>query len=63
MMADVLSKEEAAGLYGQELVDWIKDNETYEGIMVDIDIDENGDNSLAQTVQLIVEDGIWRERD
>ncbi len=61
MMADVLSNEEAADLTGQELVDWIKENETYQGIMVDIDIDENGDNSAATIVQQIVSDGVWKE--
>ena len=61
MMADVLSNEEAADLTGQELVDWIKENETYEGIMVDIDIDENGDNTAATIVQQVVSDGVWRQ--
>ena len=61
MMADVLSNEEAADLTGQELVDWIKENETYEGIMVDVDIDENGDNTAATIVQQVVSDGVWRQ--
>lgn len=59
-MADVLGKDEAASLSGQELVDWIKANETYEGIMVDVDFDENGDNTAASVVQMVVKDGAWK---
>ena len=60
IMADVLGKDEAASLSGQELVDWIKANETYEGIMVDVDFDENGDNTAASVVQMVVKDGAWK---
>lgn len=62
MMADVLSKDEAANLEGQELVDWIKDNVSFQGIMVDIDIDENGDNAAASIVEMQVQDGVWIEK-
>ncbi len=57
MLAEVLSNSEAADLEGQDLVDWIKANAVYkDGVMVDIDFDDNGDNTLAIVQPMIVKD-------
>jgi len=60
MLKDALSNPEAADLKGQELVDWIKKNEVYKGgVMVDIDFDDNGDNTLAKVQPMQAKGGAF----
>lgn len=58
MMATALENEETKDLNGNDLVEWLRENAAYEGIMVNVDgFDENGDNPAAAAKMLIAKDG------
>ena len=58
VMATALENEEAYNLNGNELVEWLRSNASYEGIMVKVEgFDENGDNPAASSRILTIKDG------
>ena len=58
MMATALENEETDALSGNALVEWLRSNANYSGIMVNVEgFDENGDNPAATTRILQVHDG------
>lgn len=57
MMAASLANKETDNLTGSALVEWLRKNAKYEGIMVNISgFDENGDNPIAKARMLVAKD-------
>jgi branched-chain amino acid transport system substrate-binding protein len=58
IMAQALGNPTAASLKGKALIDWLKSNCKYSGIMVDVDgFDRNGDNPAAKALIVQVSNG------
>lgn len=60
MVSEALKNEETNGLNGNALVEWLRSNASYSGIMVDVEgFDANGDNPNAKPHMLIAKNGTY----
>jgi len=57
VFANALKDPEGGKLYNSDLVEWVRANTNYDGIMGHVRFDEKGDNPDAAAVILVIKDG------